>query len=70
MSWEKGDRIQLIHTDDPYTRLTSGSVGTVDWVGRDVTGTVNQISVKWDDGSSLMMLPGVDQFVALTKERT
>lgn len=67
--YEIGDRIQLIHTDDPYTRLRPGAAGTVNFVGTDVTGKVNQIGVKWDDGSNLMMLPGVDSFRPLTKER-
>jgi len=52
---EQGDRIELIHTDDPYTHLKPGDKGTVDNVTRvfDIT----QIGVAWDDGSSLTMIP-------------
>ena len=51
---QRGDRVILIATADPHTRLAPGSLGTV-------TGTDpghGQIHVKWDDGSSLSMLPG------------
>lgn len=61
------DRIQLIHTDDPYTKLRPGDLGTVDFIGKDVTGKVNQIGVKWDNKSSLMMLPGVDSFMIIAQ---
>lgn len=44
----KGDRVELIHCNDPYTRLTPGERGTVAFV--DDLGTVH---VKWDSGSSL-----------------
>lgn len=44
----KGDRIKLIHTSDPYTRLKPGDEGTVTLI--DDIGTV---SAKWDDGSTL-----------------
>lgn len=50
-------RIQLIKTDDQYTNLTPGSFGIVDYV--DSTGT---IFVKWEDGSSLGLIPGIDDF--------
>jgi len=52
--YQRGDRVILIATADPHTRLTPGSLGTV-------TGTDprhGQIHVTWDDGSSLAMLPG------------
>ncbi len=50
-------RIQLIKTDDQYTNLTPGSFGIVDHI--DSTGT---IFVKWEDGSSLGLIPGIDDF--------
>ncbi len=50
-------RIQLIKTDDQHTNLTPGSFGIVDRI--DSTGT---IFVKWEDGSSLGLIPGIDQF--------
>lgn len=51
----KGQRVRLIHTSDPYTRLRSGTEGTVVLV--DDMGTVH---VKWDDGSSLGLVPRED----------
>ena len=52
-----GSRIQLIKTDDQYTNLTPGSFGIIDHI--DSTGT---IFVKWEDGSSLGLIPGIDDF--------
>jgi hypothetical protein len=45
---KSGDRVELISTDDPYTRLRPGARGTVGHV--DDLGTVH---VNWDDGSRL-----------------
>lgn len=56
-----GRRVRLIHTSDPYTSLTAGSEGTVDWV--DDVGTV---FVKWDSGSSLGLVRGEDTFEVIT----
>lgn len=55
-----GRRVRLIRTSDPYTRLTSGTEGTVDFV--DDTGTV---FVRWDDGSRLGLISGEDAFEVL-----
>jgi hypothetical protein len=53
----KGDRIRLIHTADPYTRLMRGDEGTVTSI--DGMGTVH---VKWDNGSSLGLIPREDSW--------
>ena len=50
-----GDRVELVRTNDPYTRLRPGTRGNV-IRERQVFGE-SQISIRWDDGSSLMMLP-------------
>ncbi len=52
-----GDRVRLIHCSDPYTRIRSGTLGTVRFV--DDMGTVH---VKWDDGSSLGLIEGEDSW--------
>ena len=49
-----GDRVRLIATDDPYTRLTTGATGTVTSVRQNFDGL--SVGVKWDDGSTLAML--------------
>lgn len=56
----KGDRIRLIHTSDPHTRLVSGDEGTVRLI--DAMGTVH---VKWDNGSSLGLVPREDSWVVI-----
>ena len=52
-----GTRIELIHMEDPYTKLKSGERGTV--VGVDDAG---QIMMDWDSGSSLSLILGEDSF--------
>lgn len=51
-----GLRVELVEMDDPYnTRLTPGAKGTV--MGVDDMGTIH---IKWDCGSSLGCVYGVD----------
>lgn len=51
MSYAKGDRVELVNVNDPYTLLAPGTQGTVQSV--DSLGTVH---VKWDNGSYLGMI--------------
>jgi hypothetical protein len=53
----KGKRIELLSTSDPYTKLKPGDRGTVQFI--DDIGTVH---VAWDNGSTLGLVPGEDQF--------
>lgn len=53
----KGKRIEMISTSDPYTNLKPGDLGTVDFV--DDTGTIH---VNWDNGSTLGLVSGEDQY--------
>ncbi|MEC9473431.1 MAG: DUF4314 domain-containing protein [Actinomycetota bacterium] len=55
-----GDRIRLVQTSDPYTKLVHGDLGTVRRI--DDMGTVH---VNWDSGSSLGLIPGEDSWVIL-----
>ncbi len=50
-----GTRVELVHMDDPYTKLTVGDKGTVKHV--DDIGTIH---ISWDCGSSLGVVYGVD----------
>lgn len=52
-----GKRVRLVQCDDPWTKLEPGSLGTVD--GIDSAGTVQ---VKWDSGSRLGMVRGIDKY--------
>lgn len=67
MSWKPeylvGKRIELVFTDDPYTKLKAGDKGTVTFVDKTpFPDTPFQVSVNWDSGSRLMLLTGKDVF--------
>jgi hypothetical protein len=50
--YQRGDRIALVRTDDPGTRLRPGDQGTVTrW-----DPAQGQLGVQWDSGSTLSML--------------
>jgi hypothetical protein len=51
-----GTRVELISMDDPYTKLKPGDRATVCGVD------VGNILCDWDCGSSLSLIPGVDEF--------
>ena len=59
----RGDRIELISTDDPVTRLRPGDRGTVTRV---TTGPYGSIGVRWDDGSGLSLIPDQDRWRIVT----
>jgi hypothetical protein len=56
---QKGDRIRLLHMPDDPDPIPAGSIGTVTRV---TTGPLGQVSVDWDSGRSLSLVPGVDRF--------
>lgn len=58
-----GKRVRLLHCSDEYTSLPAGSLGTVTLV--DSMGTVH---VRWDSGSRLGMIPGVDNWEVIDDE--
>ncbi|MFI7075075.1 DUF4314 domain-containing protein, partial [Micromonospora sediminicola] len=51
MTYQPGQRIALVHTSDPHTRLRPGDTGTV----RRHDQRQNIIEVTWDSGSTLSM---------------
>jgi len=53
MNFAEGDRIELVHTTDPYTRLEPGDLGTV----RRYDPLLEYLYVDWDSGSRLTLLP-------------
>jgi hypothetical protein len=59
---QKGDRIELVFTDDPYTQLKPGDRGTVRSVNTDPWGDL-QIGVEWDSGSTLSLIDGKDRYM-------
>ncbi|MFE0130192.1 DUF4314 domain-containing protein [Streptomyces sp. NPDC059037] len=51
--FEKGERVELVHTADEYTRLQQGDQGTVArWDAR-----LGHLEVDWDSGSKLTIIP-------------
>ena len=48
--YRNGDRVALVLTDDPYTFLEPGDLGTV------VRTEDGVVDVHWDSGSTLSML--------------
>jgi len=57
-----GRRVELVSTDDPYTKLRSGDQGTYEFCLVQSSPMENQHAIKWDSGSSLMLLQGKDSF--------
>lgn len=51
-----GIRVRLIHMYDPQA-VPSGTLGTVDHIDDD-----GQIHMNWDNGRTLALIYGVDQF--------
>lgn len=52
-----GKRVRIVRLEDPYTRLRPGDEGTVR--GIDDAG---HILMNWDNGSTLNMIPELDEF--------
>lgn len=63
---EPGDRIVLLHMDDPYSAVRMGTKGTVVKIVKVPFDMGYQYSVKWDDGSTLDLLPETDSWVLAT----
>ncbi len=56
-AYPAGMRIRLIHMDDPYAPVPSGTMGTVAAVD-----DAGNIHMKWDNGRTLAICPEVDSF--------
>jgi hypothetical protein len=69
---EPGDRIVLLHMDDPYSAVRMGTKGTVIKVVTLPFGMGTQYNVKWDSGSTLDLIPDVDSWILTTdvKQKT
>jgi hypothetical protein len=53
-----GDRVELVSTSDPHTRLRPGDHGTVTGISQVPSDSPDvQIHIAWDSGSTLTMLP-------------
>lgn len=57
-----GTRIKLINMDDPWHPVEPGTEGTVQFVD-----DIGQIHMKWDNGRTLALVPGQDEFEIINK---
>jgi len=57
-----GKRVRLIHTNDRYTKLKAGDEGII--VSVDGMETRH---IKWDNGSNLGLIPGVDKWEVIER---
>jgi Domain of unknown function (DUF4314) len=66
MECTPGDRVELVATNDPYTRLRPGDRGTITAVTDRPEPTID---IAWDNGSTLAILPDAgDQIRLLTAD--
>lgn len=63
--YPKGTRVQLVSMEDPYSPIAPGTEGEIAFI--DDAGSVH---MKWDNGSSLALIPGEDSFRVLTPRLT
>jgi uncharacterized protein DUF4314 len=62
MVFTPGDRVELVATNDPYTRLRPGDRGTVTSVTDSPEPTID---IQWDNGSTLAILPDAGDRIRL-----
>ena len=53
-----GDRVELVHMDDSFTKLKPGDKGTI----YKIDDTEELIWVKWDIGEKLALIKGYDKY--------
>ena len=58
----EGKRVELVYTGDSYTKLKTGDKGTYQAKLIQSHPLEHQHLIKWDNGSSLILLEGVDKF--------
>ena len=59
---QSGKKIELLETDDKFTDLKAGDKGIIELIHKH-SSIQNQIWVRWDNGSDLMLLEGKDRYV-------
>ena len=60
---EAGDRIVVLHMEDPYSAVRMGTKGTVLDIVKIPFGMGYQYKVKWDNGDTLDLIPEVDSWI-------
>ena len=64
---QSGKRIELLETDDKFTDLKAGDKGIIELVHKH-SAIENQIWVRWNNGSDLMLLEGKDRYVEVEEK--
>ena len=59
-----GDRVRMLQMPDDPDPIPAGSTGTVTRV---TDGPLAQVSVDWDNGRSLSLVPGTDEFEVIER---
>ena len=62
--YPRGTRIECISMDDPYYPIAPGTKGTV--VAVDDIGTIH---MQWDNGRTLGLVPGEDEFKIIKEDK-
>jgi len=62
----QGRRVELIYTNDSYTKLKPGDKGTYQMCILQPDGR-HQHCIKWDNGSTLILIEGIDLFKFIDK---
>lgn len=57
-------RVKLLSCNDKYTKLKPEDLGWA--IGYDQVGS---LLVEWDNGSSLSMIPGIDDYIFLRDKK-
>ena len=58
-----GDRVELIETNDTWSKIEKGSKGTISKIDIDQ----ELIWIDWDNGEKLALLEGIDKYKIINK---
>ena len=58
-----GDRIELIETNDTWSKIEKGSKGTITKIDAEQ----ELIWIDWDNGEKLALLEGIDRYKIINK---
>lgn len=61
--YPKGTKIKCIKLEDSFNPIPSGTVGSVEYVD-----DANQIHMNWENGSSLALIPELDEFEIIERK--